>query len=141
MSTMHTCTYNLEDIGSAVEFILEQAGMRKKIAFFGEVGAGKTTLTQALCRRLGAQDTAVSPTFALVNEYLNPSTGLRIHHVDLYRLRSIEEALDIGMEDLLYDEHYCFVEWPELIEPLLPEDVVRIKIEEIGDLVRKIIIL
>ncbi len=138
---METFNYELTDIGEAAGFILAQAGERRKIAFYGEVGAGKTTLTQAICRRLGATDTAVSPTFALVNEYLNPDTGLRIHHLDLYRLRSIEEALDIGVEDFLYDEHYCFIEWPELIEPLLPDDAVRIKIAESGESTRKVIIL
>ena len=134
-------TYALDDIESAAAHILAIADERKKIAFYGEVGAGKTTLIQALCRAIGAEDKAVSPTFAIVNEYLRPATGKYIHHLDLYRLRSIEEALDIGVEDLLYDESYCFVEWPELIEALLPGDVLKIKIEELAESERKIILL
>jgi len=139
--TPQSFTYSIDLIESAAAHILAAAGERKKIAFYGEVGAGKTTLIQALCRALGAGDKAVSPTFALVNEYLRPATGTYIHHLDLYRLRSIEEALDIGVEDLLYDESYCFVEWPELIEPLLPEDTLKIKIEEVAESERKIILL
>lgn len=134
-------TYAIGDIESAAGRILAIAGERKKFAFYGEVGAGKTTLIQALCRALGAEDKAVSPTFAIVNEYLRPATGTYIHHLDLYRLRSIEEALDIGVEDLLYDDSYCLVEWPELIEPLLPENTLRIKIEARAEFERKILTL
>lgn len=133
--------YRIEDIDAAARFILLQAAGQKKIAFYGEVGAGKTTLTQALCRALGAEDRAVSPSFALVNEYHCPGCDYRIRHLDLYRLRSLEEALDIGVEDLLYDEHYCLVEWPELIEALLPQDALRVKMEYAGDSARRILIL
>ncbi len=138
---MSTYTYRIEDIEAAAAWLLQVAGGRKKIAFYGGVGAGKTTLTAAICRQLGAHDHAVSPSFAIVNEYANPETGLRIHHLDLYRLRNLEEALDIGVDEWLNDEHYCLVEWPELVEALLPDDALRIMLEEDGEYRRKIVIL
>ena len=124
--------------------LLAYAGSRKKFFFFGEMGAGKTTFIQALCRRLGAVAGVVSPSFALVNEYLytdaNGQPGI-VHHLDLFRLKNEQEALDIGVEDYLYDDDYCFVEWPEMVEPLAPQDVVRIQIRPEGDSVRKVLYL
>jgi tRNA threonylcarbamoyladenosine biosynthesis protein TsaE len=135
---------SLTELSSVAEALLAYAGPRRLMVFTGEVGAGKTTLIQALCRCLGMQgDQAVSPTFALINEYAyqNRSGAGRIAHIDLYRLTSLEEALSIGIEDYLYGEDYCFIEWPELIEPLLPAEAVRINLEITGSNSRKILFL
>lgn len=105
----------------------------KIILFYGEMGAGKTTLIKCLCAELGVNITQVcSPTYALVNEYRAVEGGI-IYHFDFYRLKSIEEAFDIGYEDYFYSDHYCFIEWPEKIHNLLPEKHLRICIETLGN--------
>lgn len=119
--------------------LLEAAGGRRKFAFYGEIGAGKTTLIQTLCRLLEVEDYVTSPTFALVNVYESPEGP--VYHLDLYRLKTLEEALDIGVEEYFAGDAYCFIEWPELVEPLLPEDVVRIKITFLAESSRKILFL
>ncbi|HMN88942.1 MAG TPA: tRNA (adenosine(37)-N6)-threonylcarbamoyltransferase complex ATPase subunit type 1 TsaE [Saprospiraceae bacterium] len=125
--------------------LLGWAGTRRKMAFYGEIGAGKTTFIQAICAQLGVCEAVVSPTFALAHEYtfLNAvGQEQHLYHLDLYRLQQQQEALDIGIEDMLYDDEvYCFIEWPELIETLLPEDTVRIKIEVLNNSERKIVFL
>lgn len=90
------------------------------------MGAGKTTLIKELCKQLGSEDNFSSPTYSIVNEYTSPKG--KLYHMDCYRLKSMEEALNIGIEDYLNGEHYCFVEWPELIEQFLPADVIKISI-------------
>lgn len=134
----------LEELDLVAQELLAFAGERRKFAFYGEIGAGKTTLIQAICKQLGVREGVVSPTFALVNEYTfqdkNGATQL-MYHLDLYRLKNVQEALDIGIEDMLYDEYYCFMEWPELIEDLLPEDALRIKMEALKNSTRKIVFL
>lgn len=110
-----------------------------KVAFYGEVGAGKTTLIKQLAQALGVTSGLSSPTFSLVNEYHGP--GLLVHHLDLYRLRTIEEALEIGIEDYLYDEFFTFVEWPELIEPILPDNTLRLRLEILDQEHRKLVYL
>jgi tRNA threonylcarbamoyladenosine biosynthesis protein TsaE len=135
---------NVADLPAAAGQLLHLADGRKKMAFYGDIGAGKTTLIQAICKQLSVQEAVVSPTFALVHEYsftnaLNVTE--LIYHLDLYRLKNIQEALDIGVEDLLYNEHYTFIEWPELVEDLLPEETIRIKIEALPDSSRKIVFL
>jgi tRNA threonylcarbamoyladenosine biosynthesis protein TsaE len=97
-------------------------------AFYGKMGAGKTTFIQSVCKMLGSDDNVTSPTFALVNEY---KTGSQqpIFHFDFYRINKIEEAFDLGYEDYLFSGNYCLIEWPEMIEPLLPENIVKVKIE------------
>ena len=135
---------NLTEIKKAAQQILQWAGDRKVFTLTGDLGAGKTTLTQAICRELGVRGNVTSPTFSLVNEYTYLDGKGReqvFRHLDLYRLKSIEEALNIGIEDFLYDEDYCFIEWPEMIGPLLPEDAVNINITIIGDSSRKILLL
>jgi tRNA threonylcarbamoyladenosine biosynthesis protein TsaE len=112
-------------------FLKALAG-RRKLAFYGDMGAGKTTFIKAFCRYLGVEDATASPTFSLINEYYFPGPENQpqiIHHLDLYRLKNIHEALDIGIEDLLDDPHYCLIEWPGLIEPLLPPDVAIVRID------------
>ncbi len=133
-----------KDLSKAVELLLNRLGGSKKILLTGELGAGKTTFTQAFCRRLKVREAVTSPTFALVNEYSYKDHENRerlVHHLDLYRLKSLEEALEIGIEEYLYDDDYCLIEWPEIIEALLPEDIVQVKIETLADTSRKIIIL
>lgn len=122
--------FTLENINAAAAEFLKELGDRKIVAFYGSMGAGKTTFIKAICDVLGVTDTVNSPTFAIVNEYLAAS-GSSIYHFDFYRIKKIEEAYDFGYEDYFYSGNLCLIEWPELIEELLPEDTVRVKIEEI----------
>lgn len=140
--------WQIEGLAALPEYsqrLLENFPNARVFAFTGEVGAGKTTFIQQLCKQLGIHEVVSSPTFALVNEYgyTDTQSGNKnsAYHLDLYRLRSIEEALDIGIEDYLYSGKYCFVEWPEIIEPLLPEDTLRIHLEILSDSQRKMLIL
>lgn len=100
---------------------------KKIFAFQGELGAGKTTFIKALCQQLGVKDSMSSPSFSLVNEYKSEDEN-PIYHFDLYRLKNAQEAFDIGMEEYLYSGNYCFVEWPERAEGILPEETVHVKI-------------
>jgi tRNA threonylcarbamoyladenosine biosynthesis protein TsaE len=119
-------TYPLSQIEEAAAWLLREAGETRILLFYGQLGAGKTTLIKALCRELSVHDQGSSPTYALVNEYDSPS-GM-IYHMDLYRLKSSREALDIGIEEYLATGNYCFIEWPELIEPFLSERYLRIEL-------------
>ena len=101
-------------------------------AFYGKMGAGKTTFIKAVCEELGVTDVITSPTFAIVNEYESTSSP-RIYHFDFYRIKKLEEVYDMGYEDYFYSGALCFIEWPELIEELLPDDAVRATIEEQAD--------
>ena len=134
-----------QELPQAAKQFLAWLGDAKKVAFTGEIGAGKTSLIKAICKQLGVEDAITSPTFSLVNEYLLPGisdqAAQRIHHLDLYRLNSLQAALDIGIEDYLEDEHYCFIEWPELIEDLLPPTFHKINIQIIDNSSRKILFL
>jgi tRNA threonylcarbamoyladenosine biosynthesis protein TsaE len=100
-------------------------------AFYGAMGAGKTTYIKAICHELGSNDYVTSPTFALINEY-STTEGSVIYHFDFYRIKKLEEAFDLGYEDYIYSGNYCFIEWPEMIEQLLPEGIVEVRIKE-GD--------
>lgn len=117
---------------AAIEFI-RAMGDNTVFAFRGEMGAGKTTFIKAICENLGVSDTINSPTFAIVNEYRSDS-GELIYHFDFYRINKVEEAFDFGYEDYFYSGSLCFIEWPELIEDLLPNDTVNvyIKVQEDG---------
>ena len=126
---MEILVQHLPELDQAAQHLLAFAAQRRKMAFYGDIGAGKTTFIQAICKQLGVQKAVVSPTFALVNEYnyIDASSKEQIiYHLDLYRLKNIQEALDMGIEDRLYDENYCFIEWPELAETLLPEDTFKV---------------
>lgn len=119
-------------IHSAVRKLLDESYGRKIIAFYGAMGAGKTTIIKALCEALGATDIATSPTFTLVNEYKTGS-GESLYHFDFYRIRKTEEVFDFGIEEYFDSGSYCFMEWPELIEDILPEETLKIHIEVTDD--------
>ena len=108
-------------------------GDGKVFAFYGKMGAGKTTFVKAICECLGVDDVITSPTFAIVNEYTSATTGDAIYHFDFYRIKKLEEVYDMGYEDYFYSGSLCFLEWPELIEDLLPEDATKVTIEETAD--------
>lgn len=119
---------NLTDIDRAAEEFLEKIGDHRIIAFFAPMGAGKTTFTTALCRRLGVGDSVCSPTFTIVNEYMTGS-GDPVYHFDFYRINKVAEALDIGFYDYMDSGNLCLIEWPENIEELLPEETLRVSIK------------
>jgi tRNA threonylcarbamoyladenosine biosynthesis protein TsaE len=124
--------------------LLKNAGSRKKFALTGDLGAGKTALIQAFCRHLGVRQNVTSPTFSIANEYSYIDEGGReqvVYHLDLFRLKMEQEAIEAGVEEMVEDENYCFIEWPDLIESLLPEDVFRINITILPSAARKILFL
>ena len=123
---------SLDNIQAAAQSFIAQMGESRIFAFYGSMGAGKTTFVKALCEALGVTDTVNSPTFAIVNEYDTPS-GRPIYHFDFYRIKRLAEVYDMGYEDYFYGRGLCFIEWPELIEELLPEDTVCVHIEELPD--------
>ena len=116
--------YTLEDLPHIASEIISSV-TNKKLLFYGQMGVGKTTLIKEICNQLGVLDSISSPTFSLVNEY-NTSNKSKVFHFDFYRIENEEEALDIGIEEYFDTSHWCFVEWPENIENLIPLDVVQI---------------
>ena len=136
---------NTEGLPEAALQFVEAMGEKRVFAFYGKMGAGKTTFIKAICEALGVEDTVTSPTFAIVNEYMTPQPplggdnnskefplkGVRgsIFHFDFYRIKNLREAYDIGCEEYFYSGCPCFIEWPELIEELLPEDTVKVSID------------
>ena len=137
---------DIEHIREAAREFIEHIGDRRVFAFYGKMGAGKTTFVKAVCEELGVDDVITSPTFAIINEYTaTPSTAaansslftlhssLQIYHFDFYRIKKLEEVYDMGYEDYFYSGALCFIEWPELIEEILPDDAVRVSITEQAD--------
>ena len=122
---------------SAKEFV-RQMGDDTVFAFYGKMGAGKTTFIKALCKELGVEDEVNSPTFAIINEYRSQTTAELIYHFDFYRIKKLEEVYDLGYEDYFYSGALCFIEWPELVEELLPLDAKKVTITENGDGTRTI---
>jgi tRNA threonylcarbamoyladenosine biosynthesis protein TsaE len=118
---------NKRHLTAAAKQLLEQSGDNKIFAFYGSMGAGKTTIIKAICQTLGAIDIVSSPTFTLVNEY-KTSSGESLYHIDFYRIRKEEEVYDFGIEEYLTGDSYCFMEWPELIEDILPEETIKVRI-------------
>ena len=146
---------DIDHIREAAREFIEQIGDHRVFAFYGKMGAGKTTFVKAICEELGVDDVITSPTFAIINEYTatpptaaaNSSFSLRecgvanftlhsslqIYHFDFYRIKKLEEVYDMGYEDYFYSGALCFIEWPELIEDILPDDAVRVSIAEQED--------
>lgn len=119
---------SLSELQSAANELVTTFSEERVFAFYGKMGAGKTTFIQAICRALGSDDNVTSPTFALINEYNTPEME-SIFHFDFYRIKELEEAYDLGYEDYVYSGSYCLIEWPEMIESLLPENLVEVRIE------------
>ena len=129
---------SLDKIADAAQEFVAQMGHRRVFAFYGGMGAGKTTFIKALCQQMGVKDAVTSPTFAIVNEYgsdIGP-----IYHFDFYRIKNLAEVMDLGFDDYAYSGHLCLMEWPELIEDLLPDNTVSVHIEETDNGMRKVTI-
>ena len=128
---------HLKALDTVAQHLIKQFPDHRIFAFYGKMGAGKTTFIQSVCKILGTNDNVTSPTFALINEY---KTGQQksIFHFDFYRIKDIVEAFDLGYEDYLFSGNYCLIEWPEMIESLLPENIVKVKIEVDEDGARNI---
>lgn len=133
-----TITVNgLADLNTAAKKIIEAIGSRKIVAFYGQMGSGKTTLIKHICQELNVTDVVNSPTFSLVNEYQLPN-GEPIYHFDFYRISKIEEAFDFGYEEYFFSEYLCLIEWPEIIEDLIPSDAARLSIRVLDNGKREI---
>ena len=130
---------NLESINEAAHTFLAAIGTHRIVAFYGKMGAGKTTFIKAICNCLGTDDVVTSPTFAIVNEYqtANPQYPT-VFHFDFYRIHKLEEVYDMGYEDYFYSGNLCLIEWPELAEEILPDNALRVDINEEPDGARTI---
>ena len=123
----------MESIDLAARRFVDNMGRGRVFAFYGKMGAGKTTFIKAVCEQLGVEDVITSPTFAIVNEYTSESSGDTIYHFDFYRIKKLDEVYDMGYEEYFYGGGLCFIEWPELVESLLPEDATKVTISENAD--------
>lgn len=128
---------SIDEIAQAARDFKAGIGDHRVIAFHGEMGAGKTTFIKALCAEFGVTDNVASPTFAIINEYI-AGDGSTIYHFDLYRIETIADLQNIGVEDYFYSGNFCLVEWPELAEPLFPNNVLNVTITVLPDKTRKI---
>ena len=129
---------SLEHIHEAAREFIAAMGDNTVFALYGKMGAGKTTFIKALCQELGVEDVVTSPTFAVINEYRSDIAGELIYHFDFYRIKKLEEVYDMGYEDYFYSGALCFIEWPELVEELLPGNTIKVTIEELEDGSRKL---
>ena len=127
---MNWTLHSLADLPQVAGEFLQVLGDRRVVAFQGKMGAGKTTFIKALCEQLGVCDMVNSPTFSIVNEYTDADGQTLAYHFDLYRLKSVAEALDMGAEDYFYSGRYCFIEWPDVADTLLPDNCAEASIEE-----------
>lgn len=124
---------SIADIKTAAQEFINNINGSTVFAFYGSMGAGKTTFIKAVCECLGVDDVITSPTFAIVNEYHADNDSKVIYHFDFYRIKKLEEVYDMGYEDYFYSGNLCLLEWPELIEDILPENTVKVHIEEQPD--------
>ena len=124
---------SLDQIHEAAKEFIAAMGENTVFALYGKMGAGKTTFVKAVCEELGVTDVITSPTFAIVNEYRSEDTAELIYHFDFYRIKKLEEVYDMGYEDYFYSGALCFIEWPELVEELLPGNTIKVSIEEQKD--------
>ena len=129
---------SLDHIHEAAREFIAAMGDNTVFALYGKMGAGKTTFVKALCQELGVEDVVTSPTFAVINEYCSDIAGEVIYYFDFYRIKKLEEVYDMGYEDYFYSGALCFIEWPELVEELLPGNTVKVTIEELEDGSRKL---
>jgi tRNA threonylcarbamoyladenosine biosynthesis protein TsaE len=139
MNKLSFASVTIDVLNHVAHEIIENLIDSRIILFYGEMGVGKTTLIKELCKQLGVTDTMSSPTFSVVNEY-KTNDNKTIYHFDLYRIKNIEECLDLGMEEYLYSGNYCFIEWPEIALPLLPEKYYTLAIKTEKDNTRSIIL-
>ena len=122
---------SLDQIHEAARQFFAELGDISGFALYGKMGAGKTTFIKAVCEELGVSDVITSPTFAIVNEYRSDTAGELIYNFDFYRIKKLEEVYDMGYEDYFYSGALCFIEWPELVEELLPGNTIKVTIEEV----------
>ena len=139
MNKLSFASVTMDVLNHVAHDIIKHLTDSKIILFYGEMGAGKTTLIKEICRQLGVTDTMSSPTFSIVNQY-HTSDNKIIYHFDLYRIKNTEECLDLGMEEYLFSGNYCFIEWPEVALPLLPEKYYSLSIKTEKDNTRSIIL-
>ena len=124
---MKAFSYTPDDLNSIAEKLINGYPDKRIFAFYGEMGAGKTTFIKAVCNFLKVEDIVSSPTFAIINEY-STEDNKQVFHFDFYRLKNTGELFDIGYEDYFFSNNYCFIEWPEKIEAFLPEGTIRVNI-------------
>ena len=129
---------SLDNLREAAKQFIAAMEDNTVFAFYGKMGAGKTTFIKAICEELGVTDVINSPTFAIVNEYRSDETGELIYHFDFYRIKKLDEVYDMGYEDYFYSGALCFIEWPELVEEVLSGDAVKVTIEEVEDGTRSV---
>jgi len=129
---------DIYELDIVANYILEISKLSKLFYLKGDLGAGKTTLVQHICNKLNTTDKVVSPSFALINIY--NSNDNEIYHIDLYRIKDLEEAIDLGIEDYIYNDNYCFVEWADIIKPISPEIYFEIEIKILNKNSRQIVI-
>lgn len=123
-------SYSLDELHKIAETILKTFPEKRCFAFYAEMGCGKTTLIKEFCKILGVEDNVSSPTFSIINEYLIPSTHQKVYHMDWYRLKNAYDAMEAGVQDVLLEKNaYCFIEWPEIAEEILPKDLLVLKIQ------------
>lgn len=128
---------SINDLPRAAMEFLDVVEGKRHFAFYGLMGAGKTTFVKAICEQLQVVEVVTSPTFALINEYHTPE-NIQVFHFDFYRINKTEELYDFGYEDYLFSPHYCFIEWPEKVEEIIPEHFLKVQISEMNDGKRKI---
>ena len=134
---MQLIIHTLDEIRDVARQFVDAMGENRIFAFYGGMGAGKTTFIKAVCEELGVEDVVNSPTFAIVNEYLD-GEGNPVYHFDFYRIKSEREVFDIGFDEYLDSGNLCFIEWPELVEKFLPDETIRVSITEENDGIRTI---